>query len=129
MVLSFDGLCVLCNGFVRFLARRDSRGLIQFASSGSQSGTAIFLAARQNPDNPGSVILGDGDQSYYKSEAIIRALVALGRALRFAAVARAVPSFLRDAAYRFIARNRYRWVGRLERCPVHPPGWGGRFLT
>ena len=129
MVLSFDGICVLCNGFVRFLARRDRRGRLQFASSGSAAGAAIFLTSGQTPANPVTVILVDGEQRYVESEAIIRSITALGGIWRLMAVARIVPRFLRDAIYRLVARNRFRWFGRLEHCPLPNANWGDRFLT
>jgi len=33
-----------------------------------------------------------------------------------------------DALYRWIARNRYRWFGRKDACPLPPPGLRERFL-
>ncbi len=37
-VLLFDGVCVLCNGFVRFVGNHDSRQLVRFASLQSNYG-------------------------------------------------------------------------------------------
>jgi predicted DCC family thiol-disulfide oxidoreductase YuxK len=37
-VLLFDSVCVLCNGFVRFVGDHDSRNLVRFASLQSQCG-------------------------------------------------------------------------------------------
>ena len=129
MVLAFDGICVLCNGFVAFLLRRDRHGHLRIASSGTPAGAAIFAAAGQDPHNPATVVLVDGAHSHIESEAIIRAVAALGGAWRLVVVARIVPRFLRDAVYRFVARNRYRWFGRLDRCPLPRAEWGDRFLT
>ena len=36
---------------------------------------------------------------------------------------------LRDAVYRWIARNRYRWFGRSEVCRVPTPALRARFLS
>lgn len=129
MVLSFDGKCVLCNGFVRFVMRHDSNRRLRFASSGTPAGAAIFGAYGQDPDHPVSVVLVDGEQRYGESEAIIRTIEALGGVWRLAAVARAVPRIVRDAAYRYIAANRYRWFGRLDSCPVPDAASAERFLT
>lgn len=129
MVLSFDGICVLCNGFVRFIARHDRHGRVRFASSTSFAGAAIFAAGGQDPDCPVSVILDDGDQRYFESEAIIRAVMALGGAWQLIGLVRVIPRPLRDTGYRLVARNRYRWFGRLDHCPVPPADRGDRFLT
>ena len=40
-----------------------------------------------------------------------------------------VPRFIRDTAYRWIARNRYRWFGQKETCWVPTPEIRARFLA
>jgi len=52
----------------------------------------------------------------------------LGGAWRFAVIFRAVPRRLRDAGYRWLARNRYRWFGRTDQCLVPTPEQAVRFL-
>ena len=43
-------------------------------------------------------------------------------------VFRVLPRGLRDALYRFVARNRYRWFGRAEACMVPRAELQERFL-
>jgi predicted DCC family thiol-disulfide oxidoreductase YuxK len=40
----------------------------------------------------------------------------------------AIPSFLRDIVYDFIAHNRYRWFGRMEACRMPSPEIVARFV-
>jgi predicted DCC family thiol-disulfide oxidoreductase YuxK len=129
MIIAFDGVCVLCNGFVRFLLRRDRAGKFRFASSGSRAGVEIFAALGQTPDALTSVVLIDGDRRYTDSDAALRAVAALGGAWRWVAVLRLVPRVLRDGGYRLVARNRYRWFGRTDTCPLPDPVWRDRFLA
>jgi predicted DCC family thiol-disulfide oxidoreductase YuxK len=129
VILAFDGVCVLCNGFVRFLLRRDRQGRLRFASSATEAGTAIFAGAGQDAHNPASVVLVDGEQCYFESEAIVRAVAALGGAWRIVSILYIVPRSLRDGAYRLVARNRYRWFGRLDTCPRPDPVWADRFVA
>ena len=128
MILAFDGICVLCNGFVRFLTRRDRAAALQFASSSSATGAAIFAAAGQDPGNPVSVLLVDGEHRYSESEAIIRAVMVLGGGWRLAGALRLAPRALRDATYRFVARHRYAWFGKLDHCPLPGAALAARFL-
>ena len=129
MLIAYDGVCVLCNGFVRFLLRHDRQGRLRFASSATAAGAAIFARAGQDADNPASVVLVDGELRYFESEAIIRAVEALGGGWRAASILRIAPRSLRDAAYRLVARNRYRWFGRLGTCPRPDPNWADRFVA
>ena len=39
-----------------------------------------------------------------------------------------LPDFVIDVVYRFIARNRYRWFGKLDACPLPNPGDAAKFL-
>jgi predicted DCC family thiol-disulfide oxidoreductase YuxK len=39
-----------------------------------------------------------------------------------------VPPFLRDAVYRWVARNRYAWFGRRESCMLPTPELRARFI-
>ena len=39
-----------------------------------------------------------------------------------------LPRVLRDVAYRFVARNRYRWFGRTNECRVPTPELRARML-
>jgi predicted DCC family thiol-disulfide oxidoreductase YuxK len=43
-------------------------------------------------------------------------------------VFRILPRGLRDAMYRIVARNRYRWFGRSETCMVPTPELRARFI-
>jgi hypothetical protein len=40
----------------------------------------------------------------------------------------ALPRPLRDAGYDFVARNRYRWFGKKDACPMPRAEWTARFL-
>jgi len=73
-------------------------------------------------------VLVDRDGVHTASTAVLR----LARHLRFPypalSLALIVPRPLRDAAYRTVARQRYRRFGRRDECPLPPPGFASRFL-
>jgi predicted DCC family thiol-disulfide oxidoreductase YuxK len=128
MVIAFDAVCVLCNGFVRFLLRRDHDGLIKFATNQSEAGAMIFAATGQQAGQPVSVVLMQDGQYFTESTAALHAIAALGGPWRLVSAFRIVPSPIRDSIYRLVARNRYRWFGKLEQCPLPQPEWADRFL-
>jgi predicted DCC family thiol-disulfide oxidoreductase YuxK len=128
MIVAFDGVCVLCNRFVLFLIAHDHAGRLRFASNQSSEGVKIFEATRQDVGNPVSVVLNDGGRYFVESTAAIRAIASLGGLWRLASALRIVPAPLRDAVYRVVARNRYGWFGKLDRCPLPKAEWADRFL-
>ena len=39
-----------------------------------------------------------------------------------------LPNFITQNSYKLIARNRYRWFGKLESCPLPKPKYAHKFL-
>ncbi|MDI9238848.1 thiol-disulfide oxidoreductase DCC family protein [Lysobacter sp. LF1] len=125
----FDGLCVLCNGWVRFLLRHDRHGRYRFAAMQGESGRALLAAHGLDPDDPVSFLLVNGTRAFTDTEAIGRVLWGLGGVWAVpAAVIAIFPRALRDRLYRWAARNRYRWFGRHDICMVPSPAQAARFL-
>lgn len=137
-VIVFDGVCVLCNGWVRFLLRHDRRERYRFAAMQGDSGRALLVANGLDPDDPVSFLLIEYDLIENDSsvsprvstdtDAMRRVLMGLGGAWRIAGLSALLPRRMRDPLYRLIARNRYRWFGRHDACPVPDPTQAYRFL-
>ncbi|WP_190285694.1 thiol-disulfide oxidoreductase DCC family protein [Montanilutibacter psychrotolerans] len=130
----FDGVCVLCNGWVRFLLRHDRHGRYRFASMQSVSGRALLTAHGLDPDDPSSLLLIEHGQpgvlarASTDTDAVRRVLAGLGGAWRVAHAMALMPRFARDALYVRVARNRYRWFGRRDVCALPTPEQAVRFL-
>ena len=124
-VVLFDGDCNLCNHAVTFIIDRDPAAIFRFASL--QSDVAAQLLA---PDEAGSdtIILLQSGRTYTHSDAALRIASRLRRPWSWLAVLLLIPRPLRDAAYRFVARNRYRWFGRQDSCRLPTPELLNRFL-
>lgn len=127
-VLFFDGVCNLCESSVQWIIRRDSRQLFRFASLQSDYARRMLSAAGFPEDWTGSVVLHDKGRFYVYSDAAIRSLILLGGFWSLAACAYLIPRFIRDAAYRRIARNRYRWFGKKDVCMMPTPELKALFL-
>ena len=78
--------------------------------------------------DPESMILVDGDRVHQRSSAAIEIARKLGFPWSLAIVFYAVPRFLRDAVYGFVARHRYRWFGKKDVCMAPTPELRARFL-
>jgi predicted DCC family thiol-disulfide oxidoreductase YuxK len=126
-VILFDGVCNLCNAWVRFVIDRDPGARFAFAPLGSDAANEL-LHERQAMISSDSIILVERDAIYDQSTAALRIARRLSGGWPLAAVFLVVPKVLRDAVYRLIARNRYRWFGRREVCMVPTPELRARFL-
>jgi predicted DCC family thiol-disulfide oxidoreductase YuxK len=116
-VILYDGVCVFCSRWVRFVAARDVERRFRFTAIQSDYGTRLAHAFGINPDDPDTNAVVHGGEVLFKSDA---ALTVLSHLPGWAWVRglRAIPKPLRDAAYNLIARNRYRIFGKYETCFV-----------
>ena len=128
-IVVFDGVCVLCNGWVGFLLRHDRARQFRFAAMQDAAGRRLLAAHGLDPDDPMSFLLLDAAGAHTDSDAIIAVLMRLGGPWRAARALRLLPRRLRDCMYRALARNRYRWFGRRDACSLPPEGERDRFLT
>ena len=81
-------------------------------------GGELLRVNEVDPADPDTLIVVAGGTVFRNSDAILyiyRRLCWPWRALGLAAV---IPRRLRDPVYRWIARNRYRWFGKLDECWV-----------
>jgi len=115
-IVVFDGLCHVCSGGVRFFER--IRVTPPFVLLPVQSEQGRELLARHNidPDDPSTFLVLDRGRIYTASDASIHMIMAMGGIWRLVYMVRIVPRAWRDAAYRLLARNRYRWFGRRATC-------------
>jgi predicted DCC family thiol-disulfide oxidoreductase YuxK len=124
----FDGVCNLCNGFVRFVVARDPAARFRFAALTSAPAAGILRRAGVTAPLPDSMILVEDGRVYFKSDAPLR----IARGLRFPWPLLygfvVVPRFIRDRVYDIIAARRYRWFGRRDVCMIPTPDLKRRFL-
>lgn len=119
----FDGDCALCVKSLRFIIRRDPRGVFSFAPLRSEAGRRALAESPYGSAAfmPDSVVLVEGGRSSIRTTAGLR----IARRLRFpwpllyAFII--VPRPVRDWFYRILARNRYRWFGRADACELVSP--------
>lgn len=129
-IVVYDGVCVLCCAGLRWIVRHDKRGHWRFLAMQSQRGAAALTAAGIPAQAPTSFLVLYGGRSYVESDAcLVIARDVGGVYAALAAAARFLPKVLRDAAYRMIARNRYRWFGRRPHCYVPTPEESHRYLA
>lgn len=127
-IVLFDGVCNLCNSTVQFLIQRDRKGILKFASLQSPTGQAILEKYNLINQNIDSIVFVENNQIYYFSDAPLRMVRYLDGAWWILRSLLIVPRFVRDAVYKWIARNRYKWFGKQESCMLPRLEWQNRFL-
>lgn len=123
VVLFFDGYCNLCNGAVRFVLNNEKASDLKFASL--QGETAQEYLPSSLPD---SLVMWIDGKVYVKSSAALKLIPYMKWHFQFLRILWIFPDILRNAVYRFIAKNRIRWFGSSPYCAVMKPQWKDRFL-
>jgi len=133
-ILLYDGLCALCNGIVRFAARRDLAGRLLFLPLGSRLGTELLQRYGITAATLNSVVvlehaLTPQERISLRTRAVAQVMVRLTRPWRALGwILMAIPSWLGDPVYRLVARIRYHLAGRYEICPLPEPRLRERFI-
>ena len=127
-VLLFDGLCALCDRSVQFVLDHERSPSIRFASLQSDVGRTLLAQCGVDPEGLDSLVFVEGGRCHTESGAALRAAAYLTSPWRWASALTVVPRPARDAAYRWVARHRYRWFGRLAACRIPSASVRDRFL-
>ena len=127
-VILFDGVCGLCDRTVKFVLKHDWRRMFRFAPL--QGGFASETLAKHGKDATkleAVCVLAD-ERLLCRSDAAIFILRRLNWPWKAAAMLKILPRRLRDVAYDWIARRRYRIFGKLEHCPIPDASVRERFI-
>lgn len=127
-LLLFDGICHLCDASVRFIVKRDPAARIKFAPIQSPLGSQLYAQHGLDPAAPNAMLFITPRGAFKASDAALEIARTLGGVWKLALFFKILPRALRDAAYYFIARNRYRWFGKDDSCMMPTPELKARML-
>ena len=127
-IVLFDAECVLCSANAQFILTHDHKRRFKLAAMQGEVGSELFRQHGLDPDDPDTMLLIEEDRVYRASDAVLGICARLGWPWRALAAVRIIPRTLRDPAYRWLARNRYRLFGKRETCWVPQPEHADRLL-
>jgi predicted DCC family thiol-disulfide oxidoreductase YuxK len=127
-IIFFDGVCNLCQQSVQFILAHDPKVIFSFASLQGEAAKKILSSRQLDAQQMNSFVLLEKGKVYTRSTAALRVAKQMSGIWPVLCVFMVVPSFIRDAVYNWIARNRYHWFGKLETCWIPSPEWKERFL-
>ena len=124
----FDGVCVLCNGFVQFVLRNDKAKHFIFVTAQSDRGEALYARlGLKNGDSDTNLVFVDG-QLFERLDAFLAVMNRLGWPWRIVTPLKYLPLPVKDWLYNRVARNRYQLFGKRESCMVPDASVRLRFL-
>jgi predicted DCC family thiol-disulfide oxidoreductase YuxK len=127
-VIVFDGVCNWCNAWVNFTINHDPHGKLKFGTLQSEQGQRILEDLQLSQDSFETFLLLERAQVFTKSTAALRITRHLSGIWPLLYLLIVVPRPLRDAVYDFVARHRYKWMGKAEACRIPSPNERTRFV-
>jgi predicted DCC family thiol-disulfide oxidoreductase YuxK len=126
-IILFDGICNLCSGSVQFILKRDKKGVFKFASLQSEIGNSLI--SQYKISGVDSIVCIQAGKANVKFKAVQTISKQLGGGYQLLYwFSKIIPVGIGNYIYDFIARNRYRWMGKKEVCWIPSPEWEDRFL-
>jgi predicted DCC family thiol-disulfide oxidoreductase YuxK len=127
-ILLFDGYCNLCHSSVQFVLKHEKNNSIYFTSLQSPIGIEILNHYSINPKKIDSLVLIEKNKAYIKSTAALRVSKYLKGLYPMSFGLLIFPAFIRNWIYDYIAKNRYKWFGKMDNCLVPDENLSKRFL-
>jgi predicted DCC family thiol-disulfide oxidoreductase YuxK len=111
-LILFAGVCVLCSRGCGFVSNHDHRAYFCIVPIQLAEGRPLAEQLGINPDRLDSFAFVANGQAYVKFEAVLRIARELPR-WQWTWLFHFIPRVIRDEIYDLVARNRYRWFGRV----------------
>lgn len=127
-VAVMDATCGLCARGATWIARNVHQNMFRIIPMQSQLGGALMRHFDMDPEDPLSWLYLQNGLGYSSLDAVVEVGKTLGGRWWALTVFQMFPAGLRDAAYRVVARNRYRLMGRTDLCALPDPDVQSRLL-
>ena len=128
-LIIFDGVCNLCNASVQYIIKHDKKNSFLFTALQNNTGAQIIKKYHIDTTLTDSIILYSPEKGIEsKSTAALKIARHLGFPQNLLSICIIVPPFIRNWVYDYIAKNRYKWFGRMESCMVPTPELKSKFL-
>lgn len=126
-ILFFDGNCGLCNRSVKFVLRKEKNNSLFFSPLQSEFAKKI-LKEKNVTENLDTMVLLENGKIYLRSSAALRLTKYMKGLWPLLMIFIPVPSFIRNAVYNYVAKNRITWFGMADYCDMMTPELKKRFL-
>jgi predicted DCC family thiol-disulfide oxidoreductase YuxK len=127
-VIFYDGLCPMCNAWVRRIIRWDKKKLFRFAPLESEMARETLGKIFPEYLEENTIVFFEDGHIRTRSSAALEIVKQLGFPYSLFTLGYILPKGMRDFMYRQVANRRYLYGQRYDSCPVPPLEHRDRFL-
>ena len=115
IVIVFDGYCVLCDNFVKWIAKKDKDHKIHFTTFESDYINKNYSEIKLK----NSVVVINSKKNFFKkSEAVILCLKTIDYNMTLITILEIIPKTILDIGYSLVAFFRYKIFGKKKICSL-----------
>jgi predicted DCC family thiol-disulfide oxidoreductase YuxK len=129
VIVLFDGMCNMCVRSVQFIIKRDNKDVFRFASIQSVIGQELIKRYSIDIKKNDSILVIKDEHIRYRSSAALYILGYLKTIWKILLVFYLIPAPIRDALYNLIAKKRYFWFGKKNKCMIPDSSISAKFLS
>ena len=124
-IIVFDGVCVVCNKFYKWILKNDRNNQFMFTNIQSK-----FYSDNSYIDkSKDSIIVIRNNKILYESDAIKYIFKKTETQLLLRFILSIFPSIISNFIYRIIAKNRYNFFGKKDTCYIPSKAELKRFIN
>ena len=125
-IIIFDGNCVLCSSFYKWLLKNDKKNCFLFTNT--QSG---FYSKNSNIDKSKDsiIVILNNNKIIYESDAVDYIFKKTKTQLAIRILISIFPKFISNFFYKIVAKNRYKIFGKKDSCYVPTEEELKKFIT
>ncbi len=117
-IVLFDGVCKLCNGFIRFYHLRRINDDIRYLPLDSKE-AAHYINDKAILRDLDTVIVLKNGKSFTQAAAIIELIKDTKFPWKLLSFVALLPSGVLNTLYAFVAKHRYKIFGKTDQCAVN----------
>ena len=129
MIILFDGVCNLCLSSIQFIIKNDLNDKFRLAAIQSKEGKNIIRKHSIDVIKNDSIILINNKNINYRSTAVLLILKQLVTFWRIFYIFYFIPYPIRDFFYFLVAKSRYNFFGKKNKCMIPDQKIKSKFLN
>ena len=125
-IIVFDGECLICNSFYKWVIRNDKKNHFFFSNIQSQ-----FYSKNSNIDKSKDsiIVIINNKKILYESDAVAYIFRKTKKQLAIRILISILPKFISNFFYRIVAKNRYKIFGKKEKCYIPTEKEMNKFIS
>ena len=125
-VIIYDGICVLCNKYIKWVLDKDKENLFLISNLQSKFTEEKFPELRKIDS---VAVIKKNGEILQKSKAVNHILKSINRLILLRTILNILPLSISNFFYDIVAKSRYKVFGKYDSCQLPEPEYKSRFIA